>query len=77
MCNFYMMYYTKEISADEQECWGMGVPHAESLFPSSADDLAPYPGFAGQGKMLLPARYTFCLLFHVRMSLQSIELGPS
>jgi len=62
MCNFYMMYYTEEISVERRECWGMTVLHAESLFPQSADDLAPYPGFAGQGNA---THFQFVLLMYL------------
>lgn len=49
MCNFYMMYYTNnsEVANSDLSCWGDNHPTA---FPPGADDLAPFPGFAGQGK---------------------------
>ena len=49
MCNFYMMYYTN--SSDPVrggECWGNHRP--QRIYPDDIDQLAPYPGYAGQGK---------------------------
>nr|CAB3264641.1 peptidyl-glycine alpha-amidating monooxygenase A [Phallusia mammillata] len=47
MCNFYMMYYTTSsaVANSELSCWG---DKHEAAFPEGADDLAPFPGFAGQ-----------------------------
>jgi len=46
MCNFYMMYYTKnkEISMNDHVCWNDNL-HLK--FPSSANNMCPYPGYAG------------------------------
>lgn len=48
MCNFYMMYYTNDtdITSTLLECWGK---QTTLDFPSDANSLAPYPGFAGEG----------------------------
>ena len=52
MCNFYMMYYAETgAQVTQEDCWGDRFPTMS--FPSSADQLAPYPGFAGQGKSIL------------------------
>ena len=51
MCNFYMMYYSKDDRAGARRlCWNMQVPHADQFFPPSADMPAPFPGYAGDGK---------------------------
>ncbi|CAK8677220.1 unnamed protein product [Clavelina lepadiformis] len=47
MCNFYMMYYTADVSLvnKDLECWGNMYPRIK--FPPNANDPAPYPGYAG------------------------------
>lgn len=48
MCNMYLMYYTpnKKVLKEAKGCWGMNTI---TKIPETAMDLAPYPGFAGQG----------------------------
>lgn len=54
MCNFYMMYYTNSKgSQTDLECWGNNSPHLLKYFPFDTNNLAPYPGFAGNGMLLL------------------------
>ena len=52
MCNFYMMYYTKDnVKKTDFQCWGNNSPNLLNFFPITANALAPYPGFAGHGKL--------------------------
>jgi len=46
MCNFYMMYYTKnkKVSMNDHTCWNDNL-HLK--FPPTASNMCPYPGYAG------------------------------
>ncbi|XP_078484053.1 peptidyl-glycine alpha-amidating monooxygenase B [Ciona intestinalis] len=57
MCNFYMMFYTSNIdtAGSDPNCWGM-MSRIPLTFPSTVDQLTPYPGFAGADSTLAIAR---------------------
>ena len=47
-----MMYYTDSNSpVTGGSCWGDQLP--QKIYPKDIDQLAPYPGYAGQGIYLL------------------------